>query len=170
MANELMTKYEVSDDWIEKVVELASADLDTDKFLATHLHQLDYFQDNNIFKRVYKHLSLLREFPSWKGFWHSCISAPSSNWQIALPISKIAPSKDETVWFLVELTSISYHPIFEGTVEIIETVANQTRLLEYYVISKDLIWVIAKSRHDEIFVNGDVVERNFAKVNEIGKR
>lgn len=159
-----MVKNQVSEDWIEKVVELASADLDTDKFLATHLHKLDYLQDNDILKRAYKHLSSLRESPSWKGFWRSCISAPSSNWQISLPISNIAPNKDETVWFLVELTTISYHPMFEGKVEIVEAVANQIRLLEYYVISKDFTWVIAKSRHDEIFVNGDVVEQNLKKL------
>jgi hypothetical protein len=169
MANGLMTKNEASGDWIEKVIELANVDLDTEKFLASHLHQLDYFQDNDIFKRVYKHLSSLRESPSWRDFWRSCISAPSSNWQISLPISKIAPSKYETVWFLVELTTISYHPIFEGTVEIVETVANQIRLLEYYVISKEFTWVIAKSRHDEMFVSGEIVESNLLKLNNIGK-
>jgi len=151
---------EIFDGWYE----LANATLSTEKFLATHLQELDYGLNNEIFQKIYKHLSVLRESPAWIGFWSPLDSIPSSNWQIVLPLSQLVPKKDEVVWFMVDLPLLSLWPVFEGNIDIIEKVSNQCRLLEYYVISKDFSWVIAKSRHDEIFVNGDEVERNLMKL------
>ena len=165
-----MTENEIDEDWLEKFRELADATLDTDQFLASHLHQLDYFQDGEIFTKLYSHLSLLRESPSWKGFWRSGVSAPASNWRISVPLNQMVSRKDEVVWFVVDLPLISYWPVFEGTIEAIEVVTKERQLFEYYVISKELDWVIAKSRHDEIFVDGAVTEVNGIELKGINKR
>ena len=165
-----MPEDEVSNELFEKWHEIANATLSTEKFLATHLHELDYGRDNEIFKKIYEHLSVLRESPAWNGFWRPLISVPSSNWQIVLPLSQLVPKKDEVVWFLVDLPLLSLWPVFEGKIGVIEKVANQCRLFEYYVISKDLTWVIAKNRHDELFADGDVVEKNLMKLKVSGKK
>ncbi|MFZ5908639.1 MAG: DUF6756 family protein [Chloroflexota bacterium] len=149
----------VSEDWLEKIEELTKTTPDTESFLAACLRQLDYDLDREVFNRLYKHVLSLRESPSWKGFWRSCVSAPASNWRVFVPLSEMIASKDEVVWFLVDLPLLSYWPVFEGKIETVEAITSQCRLLEYYVISQELAWVIAKSRHDEIFTDGVVVKQ-----------
>jgi len=165
-----MTENEIGEDWLEKLRELFDATLDTEQFLTSHLHQLDYYQDHEVFTRLYTHLSLLRESPSWKGFWRSFTFAPKSNWQVSLPLSKMISRKDEVVWFVVDLPLLTFWPVFEATVETVEFVTKERQLFEYYVISKDLDWVIAKSRHDEIFVAGAVAQVNGIEVKGSSQR
>jgi hypothetical protein len=165
-----MAEDEIGEDLLEKLRELSDATLETKQFLAAHLHQLDYDQDREVFTKLYAHLSALRESPSWKGFWHSSIAAPESNWQVAMPLSKMVSRKDEVVWFLVDLPLLSYWPVFEGTVESIEWVTKARQLFEYYVISKELDWVIAKSRHDEVYVAGAVTKVNGIELKGISHR
>ena len=165
-----MPENEMSEDLLEKLRGLSEASFDTKQFLATHLHQLDYDQDHEVFTNLYTHLSSLRESPSWKGFWHSSSSAPESNWRVSVPLSQMASQKDEVVWFVVDLPLISYWPVFEGTIEAIEVVTKERQLFEYYVISKELAWVIAKSRHDEVFVDGAVTKVNGIELKGMSKR
>ena len=155
-----MPNDEVRNELFEKWREMVDATLSTEQFLASHLHELDYGRENDIFKKLYEHLSDLRDSPAWHGFWRAFNSLPSSNWQIVLPLSQLVPNQDEVVWFLVDLPGLSLWPVFEGSVDTVEKVVNQCRLVEYYVIAKDLRWVIAKSRHDELFANGETVENN----------
>ena len=156
-----MSKSKAEQALMDKFTELVDATLETHRLMRNQMAEID---DSLVTKKINEHLSLCKKSASWKNFSRPLISAPVSDWQIPVHLGQILPSTDKVAWFLVDLPLLSGRPIFEAEIGVIEEIVGKCRIFEYYVIAKDFSWVVAKNRHDEIFVMGEVVETNYGKL------
>jgi len=78
--------------------------------------------------------------------------ASGQGWQY---LTAIAPTATERVWFVAE--DIHEFALYHSTVEGIQAVIGECYGFEYYVVAKDLTWIICENHHDVVIAAGDGV-------------
>ena len=73
-------------------------------------------------------------------------------------VPKIAPNPNEPVWFIAEDDSLPRYPVFETTPEVASLVIGECYGFEYYLVGKDLSWLLCETHHNVICAVGAVVE------------
>ncbi|GAB4060894.1 DUF6756 family protein [Uliginosibacterium sediminicola] len=71
----------------------------------------------------------------------------------------IAPNENEKIWFVAEESALPHYPVFETTPRIASEVISQCYAFEYYLIARDLSWLICETHHDVVFAIGPLVEQ-----------
>lgn len=73
-------------------------------------------------------------------------------------LPQIVPDPKESVWFITEDDSLPYYPVFETTPEIASLVIGECYGFEYYLVAKDLTWLLCETHHNVVFAVGNAVE------------
>src|ERR1051326_1655672 len=60
-------------------------------------------------------------------------------------ITQIVPNKGEKVWFIAEDDRQPFYPVYEATPEAIQAVLGECFHFEYYLIAKDLGWLLCEN-------------------------
>jgi hypothetical protein len=79
-------------------------------------------------------------------------------------IDKVVPNKKERVWFIVEDDQLPFYPVYEGTPEAIQAVIGECYGFEYYLVAKDLSWLICETHHDDMIAIGTEVEEHLRQL------
>ena len=73
-------------------------------------------------------------------------------------IKKIVPNKKQKVWFVVEDHQQPFYPVYEATPEAIQSVIGECYCFEYYLVAKDMSWLVCETHHDVMIAIGTEVE------------
>jgi hypothetical protein len=81
-------------------------------------------------------------------------------------IEKIVPNKTEKVWFIVEDDQLPLSPVYDASPETIQTVIGECYDFEYYLVAKDLSWLICETHHDMVIAIGQEIEEKLTQQQE----
>ena len=73
-------------------------------------------------------------------------------------LPQIAPNPSERVWFIAEDDQLSHYPVFETTPQVASAVIGECYGFEYYLIAKDLSWLVCETHHNVVCAVGQTVE------------
>ena len=91
----------------------------------------------------------------WEAFVGKAVSHQvSDGWKL---ISRIVPRLNEHVWFIAEEDTLPHYPVFDATPEAVEKVVGECFFFEYYLVAKDLTWLICENHHDYLIAVGEPV-------------
>jgi hypothetical protein len=95
----------------------------------------------------------------WERFASQATSAHVADGKGFTRISAIVPAVDEKVWFVAEDGELPYFPVYETTPAIAQQVIGECYAFEYYIIAKDLSWLLCENHHDSLIAVGAVRDR-----------
>lgn len=95
----------------------------------------------------------------WEDFRFPSTSVHFSDQKGFERIGEVVPSKREKVWFIVEEDQLPFYPVYEATPEAIQAVIGECYGFEYYLIAKDLKWLVCETHHDGLIAIGTEVEK-----------
>lgn len=72
---------------------------------------------------------------------------------------EVAPNADEKVWFIVQEDSLSHYPVFETTTRHAVAVVGESYGFEFYLVAKNLSWLLCETHHDVVCAIGEAVEK-----------
>jgi len=73
-------------------------------------------------------------------------------------VPRVVPNQNESVWFIAEDNSLPHYPVFETTPEVASLVIGECHGFEYYLVAKDLSWLLCETHHNVLCAVGAVVE------------
>ena len=74
-------------------------------------------------------------------------------------LSALVPDAESKVWFVAEDADLAFFPVFDATPAAAQQVIGECYFFEYYLISKDLSWLLCENHHDTMFAVGTAVQR-----------
>jgi hypothetical protein len=97
-------------------------------------------------------------------WWWTHFSLPASTVEFAdgkgfSRIPRLVPDANQKVWFVAEDDQLPFYPVYEATPAAAEQVIGECYAFEYYLISKDLGWLLCENHHDVMFAIGEEVEK-----------
>jgi hypothetical protein len=95
----------------------------------------------------------------WERFTPPVASARFSDGKGFTRISVVVPDANERVWFVAEDAELPYFPIYETTPALAQQVIGECYGFEYYIIAKDLSWLLCENHHDRLIAVGAVHDR-----------
>jgi hypothetical protein len=72
-------------------------------------------------------------------------------------LNEIIPESSKKVWFMVEDDKEDYYPIYNCDPLIIGQIISECFAFEYYVIDKELNWLICENHHNRLIGIGDLL-------------
>jgi hypothetical protein len=73
-------------------------------------------------------------------------------------IPKIAPYLNEPIWLIAEDDSSPHYPVFDTTPEVASLVIGECYGFEYYLVAKDMSWLLCETHHNVMCAIGVDVE------------
>jgi len=80
-----------------------------------------------------------------------------------LRILELVPDGHEKVWFVAEDGLLPYYPVYDATPMAAQQVICECYRFEYYLISKDLSWLLCENHHDYVVAIGEDIQRRMPK-------
>jgi hypothetical protein len=77
-------------------------------------------------------------------------------------ISTLVPDPRSRVWFVAEDDQLPFYPVYDSTPQAAQAVIGECYAFEYYLIAKDLSWLLCENHHDTLIGVGDEVRRRLA--------
>lgn len=74
-------------------------------------------------------------------------------------ICMLVPDASERCWFIVESQASSPYPVYEASPEEVSSILGECSFFEYYIVSKDLSWLVCENHHGVVIGCGDPVGR-----------
>ncbi len=121
-------------------------------------------EGNSIFQRA------LKEFVEGvdRRWWWEAFSKPSfsrtdiqENWR---HLTRLVPDSASSVWFIVEDDQLPYYPVYEALPDAIEEIVGDCFFFEYYLIAKDMSWLVCENHHNRLIAVGDAVISRLAEL------
>ncbi len=81
-----------------------------------------------------------------------------------LLLTALVPQPDELVWFIVEDTSLPFYPVYDATPAAAEMIIGECFGFEYYLIAKDMRWLLCENHHDVLIGIGEPVATRLAQL------
>lgn len=75
-------------------------------------------------------------------------------------LEEYIPNLENHVWLMVEDTEEAFYPIYDCHPRVIEKLIGECFGFEYYIISKDLQWLLCENHHSRLIGAGDFREEN----------
>ncbi|MGM9481405.1 DUF6756 family protein [Roseateles sp. NT4] len=94
----------------------------------------------------------------WEAFKEPGVSLPfvaGDGWR---KLPRIVPRPSEPVWFIAEDDQLPQYPVFEMSAEVASKIIGECYGFEYYLIAKDLSWLVCETHHNVICAVGAAVE------------
>jgi hypothetical protein len=73
-------------------------------------------------------------------------------------LPEIAPNPDERVWFIVEEDQLPHYPVYETTPRHAVAVVGACYGFEFYLVAKNLSWLLCETHHNLVCAVGEPVE------------
>jgi hypothetical protein len=112
------------------------------------------------------YLAALQQFVSSgdRRWWWEALRSPGASvsfeegdgWR---RIPRISPNPHESVWFIAEEDQLPYYPVFETTPQVASEIIGQCYGFEYYLVAKDLSWLLCESHHNVMYAVGPAIEQ-----------
>jgi hypothetical protein len=81
-------------------------------------------------------------------------------------VAEIVPAPDEIVWFIAEDDDNSGFPVYEATPRAAQQVIGECAYFEYYLVAKDMSWLLCENHHDVLIGVGEAVTTRLARLSE----
>jgi len=78
-------------------------------------------------------------------------------------IARIVPDPDEPVWFIAEENQLPHYPVFATTPKIASAIIGQCYAFEYYLVAKNLSWLLCENHHNVMHAVGRAIEQSLLK-------
>jgi hypothetical protein len=101
----------------------------------------------------------------WEDFRYKSTSVKINDQKGFERIGNIVPDRREKVWFIVEDDQLPFYPVYEATPETVQAVVGECYGFEYYLVAKDLSWLVCETHHDDLIAIGIQVEEQLLKIN-----
>jgi len=98
----------------------------------------------------------------WEHFTLPEATAQFTDGKAFTRITAIVPDPDESVWFVAEDNELPRFPVYETTPAVAQQVIGECYAFEYYLIAKDLGWLLCENHHDLMMGLGRVHDRLLA--------
>jgi hypothetical protein len=85
----------------------------------------------------------------------------NNGWKL---LTTLTPDPNEHVWFVAEDDQLPFYPVFDATPKAAEQVIGQCFGFEYYLIAKDMTWLLCENHHDYLIGVGDPVATRLAQL------
>jgi hypothetical protein len=95
----------------------------------------------------------------WERFAPPVASLRCADQRAFTRISALVPDADEKVWFVAEENELPYYPVYETTPALAQQVIGECYGFEYYLIAKDLSWLLCENHHDRFIAVGAMHDR-----------
>lgn len=95
----------------------------------------------------------------WEAFREPGVSVPfvaGDGWRV---LPSIVPSASELIWFIAEDDELPQYPVFEMSAEVAVKIIGECYCFEYYLVAKDLSWLVCETHHNVVCAVGAAVER-----------
>ena len=84
-------------------------------------------------------------------------------------IARLVSTPNTRVWFIVGEDDDSNYPVFGATVTAVQSVVENCFAFEYYIISKELDWLLCENHHGVMFAVGEPLETKLEELaSELG--
>jgi hypothetical protein len=98
----------------------------------------------------------------WEAFIGESVSIQVSDaWKL---LSRVVPNVDDHVWFIAEDDTLPHYPVFDATPMAIERVIGSCFGFEYYLIAKDMTWLVCENHHDYLIAVGEPVVTRLSRL------
>jgi len=94
----------------------------------------------------------------WEAFREPGVSVPfvaGDGWR---KLPSIVPSPSEPIWFIAEDDELPQYPVFEMSAEVAAKIIGECYCFEYYLVAKDLSWLVCETHHNVVCAVGAAVE------------
>jgi hypothetical protein len=78
-------------------------------------------------------------------------------------MTDFAPNPNENVWFIAEDDQLPHYPVFETTPRHAVEIIGECYGFEFYLVAKDLSWLLCETHHDVVYAVGQAVEKRLLK-------
>lgn len=92
----------------------------------------------------------------WENFDGAAVEVADGSGYTLLPL--IVPDRDQRVWFIADDESDDPQPVFDTTVALASAVLGECYAFEYYLVAKDLSWLVGENHHNVVMAVGPMVE------------
>ncbi len=101
-------------------------------------------------------------------WWWEHFTLPTSTVRFAdgkafTRIMDMVPDTKERVWFVAEDDQAPFFPVYEATPAAAQEVIGECYGFEYYLIAKDLTWLLCENHHDTMIGVGEAIRSRMAK-------
>jgi hypothetical protein len=100
----------------------------------------------------------------WEDFCLPSTSVRFANQQGFLYLEKLVPDKREKCWLIVEEDGLPFYPVYEATPEASQAVIGECYAFEYYLVAKDLSWLICETHHNVLIAIGEGLEERLRQI------
>jgi hypothetical protein len=98
----------------------------------------------------------------WEAFVGKSVSRKVDNgWKL---LACVVPAPDQNVWFIAEDDQLTSYPVFDATPEAVEQVIGECFGFEYYLIAKDMTWLLCENHHDYLIAVGEPVASRLSQL------
>jgi len=94
----------------------------------------------------------------WEAFREPGVELPfvaGDGWR---KLPNIVPSPSEPIWFIAEDDHLPQYPVFETSAEVAAKIIGECYGFEYYLVAKDLSWLVCETHHNVVCAVGAAVE------------
>ena len=115
-------------------------------------------EGESAYRKALRHFVPVGE-PRW--WWEHFISSvsvdfPAGNgWE---HITEFVPDASEHVWFIVEDDSLAFYPVYDATPTALRAVIAECYGFEYYIVQRELQWLLCETHHNRMVGVGRVIE------------
>lgn len=99
----------------------------------------------------------------WEDFRQAGMSVCFDDGQGWRLVPEVAPASDELIWFIAEDDSLPHYPVFETTPKVASLIIGECYGFEYYLVAKDLSWLLCENHHNVLCAVGAPVEARLKK-------
>ena len=79
-------------------------------------------------------------------------------------LAHVVPDPDQNVWFIAEDDQLPSYPVFDATPEAAGQVIGECFGFEYYLIAKDMTWLLCENHHDYLIAVGEPVASRLSQL------
>lgn len=91
----------------------------------------------------------------WEGFIGESVSRKAE--QGFTRLVEIVPDPNAHVWFIVEENQLPFYPVYEATPIAAQRVIGECYGFEYYLVAKDMTWLLCENHHDWLIGIGEPI-------------
>jgi len=86
-----------------------------------------------------------------RSWWQSLKLKPQAYDSSTVSLQRVFPTPDEKCWFIPETGEIDL-PVYEIETAVVSKLLDECPLFEYYLVGRNIDWLVAESDHDEFLV------------------
>ena len=79
-------------------------------------------------------------------------------------LSALVPNPNDSIWFIAEDDELPFYPVYEATPRAIEMLIGECSFFEYYLVAKDMSWLLCENHHDCLIGVGSQVTSRLSEL------